>query len=127
MELEKLIEQWLAAWTSEENRNQYKVLADFYHENVFYSDPFLTEGVKGKTSLSAYLRPLLRRNPNWIWTAEEIFPTAKGCTLKWKARIPIGETTREIYGCDIVEIESSKLIRNEVYFDVSVFKSEKPG
>ncbi|WP_210412869.1 nuclear transport factor 2 family protein [Leptospira gomenensis] len=122
MELEFFIKQWLGAWTSEGNPNQYKTLAEFYHENVFYSDPFLTKGLKGKTVLSAYLRPLLRKNPAWVWTAEEIFPTEKGCTLKWKARIPIGETIREIYGCDIVEIEDRKLIRNEVYFDASVLR-----
>ncbi len=64
-----------------------------------------------------YFKRLLAENPKWVWEAVEIFPTKQGFTLKWKATIPVGDTTVVEYGVDIVEVADGKITRNEVYFD----------
>ena len=63
--------------------------------------------------MKAYFERLLARYPDWRWEAVEIFPTARGFTLKWKASL--GERT--CLGLDIVELDGAKIVRNEVFFD----------
>lgn len=110
--------RWLEAWTG----NRPKILLSFYAENAFYRDPARTQGLKGHAELEKYFKRLLAVNPEWIWTAEEIIPTARGCTLKWKAKIPSPSGFIETFGLDIVEIHDGKITRNEVYFDTSVLR-----
>lgn len=113
MNLNDFIHEWLRAWTG----NRPDALLEYYAENAFYADPAHPAGIVGQETLKAYFTKLLSRNPNWVWKAEEIIPTQKGCTLKWKAEIPVGEKTVELFGLDIVELENGKITRNEVYFD----------
>lgn len=51
------------------------------------------------------------------WEAEELIPTPAGCTLKWKARIPVNGDEITEYGLDILEIRDGRISRNEVFFD----------
>jgi len=113
MNLETFISDWLRAWTG----NRPETLLEFYADDAFYSDPARADGLRGKEQLAAYFTKLLARNPDWVWEAAEIIPTGKGCTLKWKARIPTPTQTVELFGLDIVEIQDGKIKRNEVYFD----------
>jgi hypothetical protein len=113
MDLTSFISNWLSVWTGNKPQNLLK----FYSDNIFYSDPANPTGIKNKTDLEIYFSKLLAKNPDWVWVAEEIIPTAKGCTLKWKASIPSSGETITLYGLDIVEIENWKITRNEVYFD----------
>lgn len=83
----------------------------------FYLDPNTKSGLTGHENILPYFTKLLKNNPNWKWTYEEIIPTEKGFILKWKAVIPVGKNEIIEYGLDIVEIENDKIIRNEVYFD----------
>ncbi len=112
-ELQSFADKWLAAWTG----NNPALLLDFYTADAFYLDPANPKGLKGHEQLLMYFEKLLKRNPNWKWTAAELFPTEKGFTLKWKAEIPIVEETLIMNGLDIVEITNEKISRNEVYFD----------
>jgi hypothetical protein len=64
-----------------------------------------------------YFKKLLKNNPDWKWTYEEIILNEKGFTLKWKAVIPVGQIEIIEFGVDIVEIVNNKITRNEVYFD----------
>ena len=107
------ISTWLKAWTG----NKPDALLDFYAEDAFYADPARPGGLRGKEELRGYFTRLLARNPDWVWTAEEIIPSEKGCTLKWKAQIPVKGETVILYGLDIVEIENDRITRNEVFFD----------
>ena len=111
--LKSFADNWLSAWTG----NKPAILLDFYTDDAFYLDPAYPKGLKGKEQLSTYLKKLLQRNPDWKWTAEELFPTEKGFTLKWKAEIPINGEALVIYGLDIVELTDNRISRNEVYFD----------
>ncbi len=104
---------WLNSWSG----NQPDKLLDFYTEDVFYSDPANPSGLKGKDGLKKYFEKLLAKNPDWKWNAEEIMPTEKGFTLKWKAVVPVTDKEITIYGLDIVELAGDKICRNEVYFD----------
>ena len=104
---------WLNSWTG----NKPEQLLNFYTEDAFYSDPANRQGLKGHQQLLPYFSKLLKYNPNWIWKALEIIPTAKGFTLKWEASIPVGDTTIKEEGLDIVELQNGKISRNEVYFD----------
>lgn len=113
MELKLFIGEWLNSWTG----NKPSELLNYYSDNAFYSDPANPTGITGKENLRVYFSKLLAKNPNWIWTAEEILLTEKGCTLKWKAEIPVGNKTITLLGLDIVEINQWEITRNEVYFD----------
>ena len=110
--------QWLAAWTG----NRPDVLLDYYSEDAFYLDPAHPQGLRGKEALRAYLVKLLRKNPDWVWTPLEVIPTPKGFVLKWKATIPIVEKpVLVLEGLDIVELQTGKISRNEVFFDRSAW------
>lgn len=104
---------WLKSWTG----NQPHKLLEFYTEDALYVDPANPAGIIGQDNLKVYFEKLLSRNPDWQWSAEEIIPTAKGFTLKWKAIIPVNEKSLTICGLDIVELTGNKISRNEVYFD----------
>lgn len=113
MNLNDFICEWLQAWTG----NRPDVLLTYYGYDAFYSDPARSDGLVGQEALKTYFTKLLAHNPGWVWQAEEIIPTEKGCTLKWKAQIPAGGKTIELFGLDIIEIHEGKITRNEVYFD----------
>ena len=104
---------WLSAWTG----NNPAGLLKFYDENAFYQDPGNKQGLKGHREILLYFENLLASNPNWRWEVEELYPTAKGFVLKWKAKIPVGQEEVLEYGMDIVELEKGKITRNEVFFD----------
>lgn len=112
-ELKPFADEWLACWTG----NQPEKLLNFYTDDAFYLDPANLEGIKGKDSLATYFGKLLKRNPDWVWSAVEVIPTQKGFTLKWQADIPLHNKTLTIHGLDIVELEKGKISRNEVFFD----------
>ena len=117
MDLNAFVKEWLQAWTGSGAVDAADKLLAFYHSNVFYADPGAREGIKGKEQLAKYIAKLLAKNPHWVWEAEEIIPTAQGCTLKLKARIPMnGEVITE-YGLDILELKDGLICRNEVFFD----------
>jgi hypothetical protein len=109
-------ERWLPVWTG----NRPEQLIEAYAPEAFYRDPAVPGGLRGRDAILAYLRKLLSRNPAWLWTAEEIFPTEKGFCFKWRAEIPVpGKETITETGMDIVEVSEGKITRNEVYFDRS--------
>lgn len=125
-ELQSFVDKWLASWTG----NHPDILLDFYTQDAFYLDPANPKGLSGKEQLFAYFKRLLQKNPNWKWAEEEIFPTQKGFTIKWRSEIPIAQENLIIYGLDIVEITGNKISRNEVYFDrydwIMKIKNNKP-
>ena len=107
---------WLPAWTG----NRPELLASFYSDDAFYSDPAIPEGVKGKAALLGHFRKLLGHNPDWIWSQLEPIPMEDGFLNKWLAKIPVGSKTLEITGVCLVQFDQAGLIRrNEVYFDRS--------
>ncbi len=106
--------RWLPAWTG----NDPERLTAFYSEDVFYLDPTVPEGVKGRDALLRYFRRLLKRNPDWVWTQIEPIPLEYGFLNKWHARIPVGDVVVECIGVCFVQFNDEGLIRrNEVYFD----------
>jgi ketosteroid isomerase-like protein len=112
-EARQFCEKWLPTWTG----NRPQELSEFYAEDAFYSDPVQRSGLTGRAAILPYLEKLLKHNPEWIWTAEEIIETVKGFTLKWRAEIPVAGQSIVEYGLDIVEIVDGRIVRNEVYFD----------
>lgn len=111
---EAFCDRWLPLWTG----NQPEALAEMYAEDVFYRDPAVPGGLRGRAQLLAYLRKLLAANPKWRWYLVEVMETPAGFSGKWRAEIPVGERMVEEVGLDIVEIDDEGLIsRNEVYFD----------
>ena len=106
-------ERWLPAWTG----NQPERLAAFYSEDVFYCDPAIPQGVRGRAALTAYFRKLLARNPEWVWTHRGSVPMEDGFTNLWHASIPTGGRTIEVDGLCTVQLRDGLIYRNEVYFD----------
>ena len=108
--------RWLPAWTG----NDPERLAAFYSEDVFFLDPIIPAGVRGKAALLAYFRKLLARNPDWVWTQIEGIPMEGGFLNKWHAVIPAGGRNVECVGVCFVQFDDRGLIRrNETYFDRS--------
>lgn len=113
--------RWLPAWTG----NRPELLASYYAEDAFYSDPGIPQGVQGRTALTTYFSKLLAQNPGWVWTQLEGIPMEGGFLNKWKAVIPVGAKTLEIIGVCFVQLDVQGLIcRNEVYFDRSALIAE---
>ncbi|MGH8453565.1 MAG: nuclear transport factor 2 family protein [Nevskiales bacterium] len=113
--------RWLPAWSG--NRPEH--LASFYTEDIYYSDPGIPQGVRGREPLTAYFHKLLGQNPDWVWTQLEGIPMEGGFLNKWKAEIPVGPKTLEIIGVCFVQLDQKGLIRrNEVYFDRSELVAE---
>jgi len=105
---------WLPAWTG----NEPARLAAFYSKDVFYSDPGIPDGVKGKEALLHYFTKLLSQNPKWIWTQIEGIPMEDGFLNKWHAQIPVGPKVIQCVGVCLVQFDVQGLIRrNETYFD----------
>jgi hypothetical protein len=66
--------RWLPAWTG----YKPKKLVAYYSGDVFYSDPGIPNGVRGKEALLAYFQKLLAQNPDWVWTQIEAIPMEGG-------------------------------------------------
>lgn len=114
VEAHAFAERWLPAWTG----NNPELLASFYAEDAFYSDPAIPQGIRGKAALLAYFRKLLAYNPDWVWTQLEGIPMEGGFLNKWLARISVRDKTLEIVGVCLVQLDADgKITRNEVYFD----------
>ena len=105
--------QWLPAWTG----NRPELLLTFYTEDACYQDPVYPKGLHGHEQILFYFNKILATNPKWVWEKEEIFPIETGFVLKWKATIPVGRDAIIEYGLDIVEMDGSRITRNEIYFD----------
>lgn len=91
--------KWLPAWTGNNPQN----LTNFYSDDVFYLDPGIPKGIKGKEALLAYFKKLLSQNPEWVWTQIEPIPMEGGFLNKWHASIPIGQKTVECVGVCFVQ------------------------
>ena len=105
--------EWLSSWTG----NDPEKLCNYYHEDIFYSDPAFPQGLKGKESLRKYLVKLLAKNPDWKWELIEFHQSNELYFVKWKATFPQNGT---VTGLDIVGFTNGKISRNEVYFDPSI-------
>lgn len=115
-EARQFAQRWLPAWTG----NDPERLVGFYAEDTFYLDPGVPQGITGKPALRAYFSKLLAYNPDWVWTQIEGIPLQDGFLNKWRATIPVGDTTLEIVGVCFVQLDDAgKIRRNEVYFDRS--------
>lgn len=113
-------EKWLPAWTG----NNPELLASFYTEDVFYSDPVIPEGLQGKKALLEYFTTLLERNPNWVWTQTRSTPLQDGFANFWKAVIPTGNEIVICKGVCLVQIRDGLIYRNEVFFDPSELRKK---
>jgi SnoaL-like domain len=110
----ELCRRWLPNWTG--GAGSVEGLLSHYAADAFYSDPAQPKGLRGHSELRPYFEKLLSKYPDWKWEVVEIFPTAKGLTLKWRATV--GD--RQGQGLDIVEVVDGRIVRNEVYFDPRV-------
>jgi SnoaL-like domain len=107
--------QWLPAWTG----NDPDLLASFYAEDCFYSDPAVAEGIEGRDALTRYFTALLPNFPNWKWTNTGVTPIPGGFLNHWHASIPVSSTTIECDGVCTVVLRDGLIARNEVFFDRS--------
>ena len=108
-----LCDRWLPLWTG----NRPEELVEVYAEDVFYRDPAKPDGIHGKAALLGYFKKLLATFPDWVWTADDVFPVDGGFALRWKARIPVRGKAYEETGRDLARVANGKVTRNEVYFD----------
>jgi hypothetical protein len=108
-------ERWLPAWSG----NRPELLASFYADDAFYSDPAIPAGVRGRETLLAYFRKLLARNPSWVWTHRGSLPLEGGFLNLWHASVPVGERVLELDGVCTVQLRGGRIASNQVFFDRS--------
>ena len=108
-------EKWLPAWSG----NRPELLASFYTQDAFYSDPAIPEGVRGRDVLLAYFTRLLARNPEWVWVHRGSIPMQDGFLNLWRASIPVGGRTVEAEGVCTVQLREGLIYANHVFFDRS--------
>ncbi len=108
-------EKWLPAWTG----NRPELLASFYAQDVVYSDPAITDGVRGREALLAYFCKLRARNPEWVWVHRGSIPMEDGFLNLWRASIPVGSRTVESEGVCTVQLRDGLIYANHVFFDRS--------
>lgn len=105
--------RWLPAWTG----NDPELLASFYTEDTFYSDPAVPDGIQGRDALTGYFTKLLGRYPDWVWTNVGAVPIEDGFLNRWHARVPAEDGEVEFEGVCTVQLRDGLIRRNEVYFD----------
>jgi hypothetical protein len=106
-------ERWLPAWTG----NDPERLVAFYTDDVYYSDPAMPAGVRGRDALLVYFRKLLARNPAWVWTQRDAIPMHDGFVNLWHASIPAGTGVVEVDGLCTVQLRGDRIYANRVFFD----------
>jgi hypothetical protein len=115
-DLEKFAKEWLSSWTG----NNPDKLITYYADYCFYLDPFNKDGLKGTKEIFPYFSKILRKNPNWVWTMEELLPIKEGFIIIYYAIIPLKNDTVKLRGMDLVVLNTNmKIIRNEVFYDQS--------
>lgn len=65
---------WLPAWSG----NRPHDLIAFYTDDVYYSDPGVPEGIRGREALLEYFIRLLGYDPNRCWTHRSCTQTSGG-------------------------------------------------
>jgi hypothetical protein len=114
-EAQRFADRWLPAWSG----NRPELLTSFYTDDVFYCDPAIPQGVRGREQLLAYFRKLLGRNPDWVWTHRGSVPLADGFLNLWHAKMPVGAAVVEVDGVCTAQLRDGLIYRNEVHFDRS--------
>jgi hypothetical protein len=107
--------RWLPAWTG----NQPERLVAFYTDDVFYCDPAIPAGVRGRAALLVYFRKLLARNPEWVWMHRGSIPILDGFLNFWHATIPAGGRVVDAEGVCTVQLRDGLIYSNQVFFDRS--------
>jgi hypothetical protein len=115
--------RWLPAWTG----NDAELLVSFYTDDVYYADPGIPRGVRGRDQLLGYFRKLLAYNPKWVWTHRGSIPLADGFLNEWHASIPVGSGVVEVDGVCTVQLRAGLIYRNEVFFDRSALLAAIAG
>lgn len=122
--MERLCDDWLAAWTGAPDR-----LLAFYAPDATYTDPAKPLGLTGHDELAPYLTKLLARYPDWQWTRRSLHPVlvdpprlhpraAAGFVVRHEARIPFASADVVERCMDLVLVdEAEAIVHNEVYFD----------
>lgn len=109
------INKWLEAWSNKSTNDLLK----FYDEDAIYLDPYTKKAITSRQKMKNYFTAIFKSFQEWEWKSLEVLETYTGCVVKWKAIFLINSDKIEIIGLDIVDIKSSKITRNEVYFDRS--------
>jgi SnoaL-like domain len=123
-EARRFAEEWLPAWTG--NRPEH--LVSFYSDDIFYSDPAIPLGVRGRPALLAYFKKLLARYPTWVWTHRGSIPLEDGFLNLWHASVPVGERRLELDGVCTVQLRDGLIYSNQVFFDRSdLLRAARPG
>jgi steroid delta-isomerase-like uncharacterized protein len=120
--LSELVEQFLAAWNSQD----VDAVTACYADDVIYRDPNTRGNVEGADALRRYLRKLFA---NWkmTWATRETYrlEDADGAAFLWHATFQRtdGGQVIEADGMDLVVLDGKRIARNEVYFDRAVLAS----
>lgn len=110
--MESFVDEWLRAWS---DKDVTKLLS-FYADEFLYLDPGTRGSITNKEHFEKYLMKLFSAFPKWEWKRVELFENS----LKWRATFYDKEKPITVDGLDILIIQNSKIVRNEVYFDRSL-------
>jgi steroid delta-isomerase-like uncharacterized protein len=115
-EAERLAENFLAAWNSQD----VETVVAAYTEDVVYRDPGTHGEIRGRDDFRRYVQKLFGAwTMRWSLRAAYPFKDEDGAAALWHATLQRadGAGPIEVDGMDLVQVRDGCIARNEVYFD----------
>jgi steroid delta-isomerase-like uncharacterized protein len=132
-DLERLLDEWAMAWSSNENNDPERVLALFADDGVFED---VTFGVvtRGKEELRRFVIGAFAAVPDFTYGVTHRFATSHWAAIEWVMSgtqtgdfpgIPAtGKRFASVRGASILELEAGKIRRESDYWDAATFMQQ---
>jgi steroid delta-isomerase-like uncharacterized protein len=132
-DVERLLDEWAMAWSSDENDDPERVLALFADDCVFED---VTFGVvaRGKEELRSFVNRAFAAVPDFKYGLTSRFAASQWAVIEWVMSgthtgdfpgIPAtGRRFSSVRGASILELEGGKIRRESDYWDAATFMKQ---
>src|SRR5258707_565167 len=132
-ELERMLDDWVIAWSSSDSGDPERILALFTDDCVFED---VTFGVvaRGKEELRSFANGAFAAVPDFKYGLTSRFATSKWAAIEWvmsgthEGNFPgipaTGRHFSSIRGSTILELETGKIRRESDYWDAATFMKQ---
>lgn len=132
-ELERMLDDWAMAWSSNDSYDPERVLALFVDDCVFED---VTFGVvaRGKEELRSFVKDAFAAIPDFRYGLTSRFLAKQWAVIEWvmsgthKGNLPgmpaTGKRFSSVRGSSILELEAGKIRRESDYWDAATFMKQ---
>jgi steroid delta-isomerase-like uncharacterized protein len=129
-EVEGMLDEWVLAWSSSENKDPERLLALFADDCVFED---VTFGIvaRGKDELRRFVNGAFAAVPDFTYGVTRRFATRQWAAIEWvmsgthKGDFPgipaTGKRFSSVRGTSILELEAGTIRRESDYWDAATF------